>query len=174
MQRNSKQFCTSGIQNNTTHPNHYTCLIPITWSVWYPLQEVNRQDSALCWGERELQTLLSYPLRHSPLFLWNRTSVCVHLLQHSPEDDDDDDDMDKCGTVKRSGVLSPAPRHTIPLSTDTTSPIECTGNCDSTPPTVTPPFTDPTLADPSLFNCSSPSEGEASTHTQHILYTQKH
>lgn len=136
MQRNSKQFCTSGIQNNTTHPNHYTCLIPITWSVWYPLQEVNRQDSALCWGERELQTLLSYPLRHSPLFLWNRTSVCVHLLQHSPEDED----MDKSGTVKRSGVLSPALRHNISPSTD------------STPPTVTHPDTDSALAEPSLFN----------------------
>ncbi|XP_029557424.1 mitogen-activated protein kinase kinase kinase kinase 2 [Salmo trutta] len=88
--------------------------------------------------------------------------------EHSPEDDDDD--MDKCGTVKRSGVLSPAPRHTIPLSTDTTSPIECAGNCDSTPPTVTPPFTDPTLADPSLFNCYSPSEEKAQIHHPETLY----
>ncbi|KAK6305676.1 hypothetical protein J4Q44_G00244560 [Coregonus suidteri] len=68
--------------------------------------------------------------------------------EHSPEDED----MDKCGTVKRSGVLSPAPRHTIPPSTASTPPVESTVNCDSTPPTVTPPFTDPTLAEPSLFN----------------------
>ncbi|XP_024250706.1 mitogen-activated protein kinase kinase kinase kinase 2 isoform X3 [Oncorhynchus tshawytscha] len=99
--------------------------------------------------------------------------------EHSPEEDDDDDDMDKCGTVKRSGVLSPAQRHTIPPSTDTTCPIECTGNCDSTPPTVTPPFTDPTLADLSLFNstifadttnCSSPSEEKAQIHHPETLY----
>uniref|UniRef100_A0A8C8CEV4 Mitogen-activated protein kinase kinase kinase kinase n=1 Tax=Oncorhynchus tshawytscha TaxID=74940 RepID=A0A8C8CEV4_ONCTS len=62
--------------------------------------------------------------------------VCVHLLQHSPEDED----MDKSGTVKRSGVLSPALRHTISPSTD------------STPPTVTPPVSDSALAEPSLFN----------------------
>uniref|UniRef100_A0A8C8LW43 Mitogen-activated protein kinase kinase kinase kinase n=1 Tax=Oncorhynchus tshawytscha TaxID=74940 RepID=A0A8C8LW43_ONCTS len=133
-------------------------------SLGKPLSVQRTQSEEQC---EELQTV-SYPLRHSTLFLWNRTSVCVHLLQHSPEEDDDDDDMDKCGTVKRSGVLSPAQRHTIPPSTDTTCPIECTGNCDSTPPTVTPPFTDPTLADLSLFNstifadttnCSSPSEG---------------
>ncbi|XP_029526029.1 mitogen-activated protein kinase kinase kinase kinase 2-like isoform X2 [Oncorhynchus nerka] len=102
--------------------------------------------------------------------------------EHSPEEDDgddDDDDMDKCGTVKRSGVLSPAPRHTMPPSTDTTCPIECTGNYDSTPSTVTPPFTDPTLADPSLFNstifadttnCSSTSEEKAQIHHPETLY----
>ncbi|XP_029476841.1 mitogen-activated protein kinase kinase kinase kinase 2-like isoform X2 [Oncorhynchus nerka] len=56
--------------------------------------------------------------------------------EHSPEDED----MDKSGTVKRSGVLSPALRHTISPSTD------------STPPTVTPPVADSALAEPSLFN----------------------
>ena len=70
------------------------------------------------------------------MFFWNHTSVCVHLLQHSPEDED----MDKSGTVKRSGVLSPALRHIISPSTD------------STPSTVTPSVADSALAEPSLFN----------------------
>ncbi|CDQ99385.1 unnamed protein product [Oncorhynchus mykiss] len=56
--------------------------------------------------------------------------------EHSPEDED----MDKSGTVKRSGVLSPALRHIISPSTD------------STPSTVTPSVADSALAEPSLFN----------------------
>uniref|UniRef100_A0A8C8CM39 Mitogen-activated protein kinase kinase kinase kinase n=1 Tax=Oncorhynchus tshawytscha TaxID=74940 RepID=A0A8C8CM39_ONCTS len=86
--------------------------------------------------EQSRTTDYHQPLRHSTMFFWNHTSVCVHLLQHSPEDED----MDKSGTVKRSGVLSPALRHTISPSTD------------STPPTVTPPVSDSALAEPSLFN----------------------
>ncbi|KAK6316681.1 hypothetical protein J4Q44_G00120810 [Coregonus suidteri] len=101
--------------------------------------------------------------------------------EHSPEDED----MDKSGTVKRSGVLSPATRHTISPSTDSTSTIESTVNCDSTRPNVTPPFTDSTLADPSLFNstifaetifsdftlssnCSSPSEEGSEPERQRV------